>query len=99
MWNVTDDITGEQFAKENRISVEISFTNPADKKFYKTKLDISPKTYTEKIATMTKLQWSAYFKHTTDEEKKKYDGKAGHYEPAKNVGQIIASLIEEAPTQ
>lgn len=98
MWNVTDDLTNEQFDKTHRIGVEISFTNPADKKFYKAKIDISPRTYMEKFGTIIPAKfWMEYFKHTTDAEKAKFDGKEGHYEPAKNVKAIIASLVEETP--
>lgn len=95
-----DDFSKDSHPEENNVGASFSFKG-ADGKYYKAEMDFSPASFQKVIVAnaVRKPQWGEYIKHTTEEEKKKYNNRAGHYEPAKNVNQIIASLIEEPVTQ
>jgi len=95
-----DDFSNHSYPEENNIAGSFTF-KASDGKYFKLELDFSPASFMNTIAKNAirkPLPWGEYIKHSTEEEKKKYNGRNGHYEPAKNVSQIIASLIEEAPT-
>lgn len=96
-----DDFSNATHAEEENIAGSFSFRG-ADGKFYRLDLDFSPASFMRIVAQNSirkPLPWGEYVKHNTDEEKKKYNGRPGHYEPAKNVTSIIASLIEEQVKQ
>lgn len=93
MKTVRCDFTGNEFDTENRIGASFTFSN--DGKFYRADLDVSPEAFMKFIVGNIRgknIPFGRYVKHTTEEEKAQYRGKAGHYEPAKNVIGLIASL-------
>lgn len=92
-----DDFSETNHAEEQNIAGGFTFKN-TDGKYYRLDLDLSPSSFMRVISAnciRKPLPWQEYVKHQTDEEKNQYNGRAGHYVPAKNVTQIIASLIEE----
>ena len=96
-----DDFSNSVHAEEHNVSGTFTFKGE-DGNYYRLDLDFSPSSFIKVVANSSirkPLPWGQYIKHKTDEEKAKYNGRAGHYEPAKNVTQIIASLIEEKVEQ
>lgn len=95
-----DDFSNATYAEENNIAGTFVFRT-GDGKYNKLELDFSPSSFLKVIqgnAVRKPLAWQEYVKHNSEEEKKQYGGRAGHYIPAKNITQQIASLVEEAPT-
>lgn len=94
-----DDFSTNSHPEENNVGASFSF-KASDGKYYKCDMDFSPESFLRVIGknAVRKPSWGEYVKHTTEDEKKKYNGRSGHYEPAKNVMSIIASLIEEKAT-
>lgn len=91
-----DDFSNNSHAEENNVALSVTFKG-ADGGYYRAELDMSPASFIRVIKgnAVRPVQFQKYVKHSTDEEKKQYNGRAGHYEPAKNVIQMIASLVEE----
>ena len=95
-----DDFSNGTHPEENNITAKFGFRS-AEGKYFALELDFSPSSFLEVIqrnCIRKPLAWQEYVKHTTEEQKKEYAGRAGHYVPAKNVSQMIASLVEEKVT-
>lgn len=94
-----DDFSTTSHNEEDNVAVSVTFRG-ADGGYYKADLDMSPASFLRVIKNnaVRPIQFQKYIKHSTEEEKKQYNGRAGHYEPAKNVVAMIASLVEEKPT-
>lgn len=88
---IKDDISGKEHSKERNISLQVTFRS--GETFHKAIMDISPETYMALFGKV-KVPFGKYIKHETEELKKKYNGKDGHYEPINNGNAIIASMIE-----
>ena len=92
-----DDFSELSHPEEQNVSGTFAFRN-TDGKYYKAEVDFSPESFMNVIVKNCRTKpfpFGEYVKHQSEEEKKQYNGRAGHYVPAKNVTQIIASLIEE----
>ena len=92
-----DDFSEATHPEENNIAGTFAFRD-ANGKYYKLELDFSPSSFLKVVqgnCIRKPLSWQEYVKHTTEEQKKEFNGRAGHYIPAKSVTQMIASLVEE----
>lgn len=96
-----DDFSPLSHPEEQNVEGQFVFKN-TDGKYYKATVDLSPSSFMNFVVKncLTKpFPWGEYVKHTTEAETTQYNGRKGHYIPAKNVNGIIASLIEEKVTQ
>lgn len=93
-----DDFSAGSHPEENNIQGTFVFKG-SDGGYYKCEMDLSPSSFQRVIVANAKIKptWQKYIKHNTEEEKKAHNGRAGHYEPAKNVSGMILSLVEESP--
>lgn len=91
-----DDFSTGSHPEENNLALSIVFKG-SDGGYYKCEMDMSPASFQKVIVgnATRKPSWQKYVKHNTDDEKKAHNGRAGHYEPAKNVTGMILGLIEE----
>lgn len=92
MKTVRDDLTGKEHSEEENVSVAISFSSEGS--YFKAMLDISPDTFM-KVFGDKKVPFQKYFRHKTEAEKAEYNGRAGHYEPAKGAIAILAGMTSQ----
>ena len=100
MKTVRDDFTGAEHSTEDNVKVTVSFSDGDS--YFKAEIDASPQSVIEYIAKNAKggaLPFGRYIKHISEEDKKKYNGKAGHYEPAQKEGMRALRAKIELPVQ
>jgi hypothetical protein len=91
-WKVTDDITGKEFNRTNKMTVRLSFKDPNGTNYY-ANFDTSPEGYQKLHSIMhNKPQWAKQIKNTEEQEVE--TGKKFSYRPTSIAG-ILDELIAQ----